>query len=544
MFSRLAFKDYFLIWLALVVMGLLCRPLIPVDETRAVTVAWEMWQRGDFLVPHLNGQAYSHKPPLLQWCIQGLWWLLGVSEWSARLAAPPFALGSLVLTEKLAQKLWPEDLRTPKTAPLLLLATPVWALWSSLTLYDMLATFFTVLGLLGILHAARGKALKGFGIAGLALGGGLLAKGPAILLMVLPLALAAPGWTDGKPAGSWRRWYAGLLAATLFGAVIALGWAVPAAIAGGEEYRRLIFWGQSVGRISNSFAHSRPFWWYLAIAPALWLPWTLWPPLWRALKSVPWDGGLRFCATQALSAIVLFSLVSGKQVHYLLPVFPAMALLAARALSHASPSCKRRDQFLPGLLMTLAALTLFGLPWLKSMAEKGYLGEFADKTTEPEKFLLLGIGVLLLTARPHDTDKAIRNLTLAMLGFALTVHLAYRHIGWQYHDMRVMAERLATVEQKGEAWAYVSKYHGDFNFLGRLRHAPDEIYSQDQLLGWMATHPQGHVVIIASLTEANGDDGAEYSQYYRGKRKLMLWKSEVLLDHRNLLEALLRQAGV
>src|SRR5512136_2938861 len=104
--ARFFLKDYFLIWLALLVMGLIFRPLTPIDETRAVSVAWEMWQSGDFLVPHLNGMPYNHKPPLLQWCINILWMIFGVSEWSARLVAPLFALGNLVLTAKLARRLW------------------------------------------------------------------------------------------------------------------------------------------------------------------------------------------------------------------------------------------------------------------------------------------------------------------------------------------------------------------------------------------------------------------------------------------------------
>ena len=93
--SRFLMTNYFLIWLALALLGLLCRPLTPVDETRAVSVAWEMWQRGDFLVPYLNGQPYSHKPPLLQWCIQFVWRIFGVNEWGARLIAPLFALGKM-----------------------------------------------------------------------------------------------------------------------------------------------------------------------------------------------------------------------------------------------------------------------------------------------------------------------------------------------------------------------------------------------------------------------------------------------------------------
>jgi len=55
------------------------RTYFPIDETRYVGVAWEMWLRGDFLVPHLNGEPYSHKPPLLFWLFQAGWWLFGVT---------------------------------------------------------------------------------------------------------------------------------------------------------------------------------------------------------------------------------------------------------------------------------------------------------------------------------------------------------------------------------------------------------------------------------------------------------------------------------
>ena len=50
------------LWAVLVAVALFFRPILPVDETRYVGVAWEMWLRDDFLVPHLNGDPYSHKP--------------------------------------------------------------------------------------------------------------------------------------------------------------------------------------------------------------------------------------------------------------------------------------------------------------------------------------------------------------------------------------------------------------------------------------------------------------------------------------------------
>ncbi len=60
-------------WVLLLMLALLSRHLLAVDETRYVSVAWEMWLRGDWLVPHLNGEPYDHKPPLLFWLIHLSW---------------------------------------------------------------------------------------------------------------------------------------------------------------------------------------------------------------------------------------------------------------------------------------------------------------------------------------------------------------------------------------------------------------------------------------------------------------------------------------
>src|SRR3990167_10507470 len=91
------------LWLVLVAVALYLRPLFPIDETRYVAVAWEMWLRGDFLVPHLNGQPYSHKPPFLFWMFQLGWGLFGVNEWWPRLVPPLFGLANLYLVAVLAR---------------------------------------------------------------------------------------------------------------------------------------------------------------------------------------------------------------------------------------------------------------------------------------------------------------------------------------------------------------------------------------------------------------------------------------------------------
>ena len=99
-----------LLWLSwlvlavLVAVVLLTRTLTPIDETRYVGAAWEMWLRGDFLVPFKNGEPYSHKPPFFFWMFHVGWALFGINEWWPRLVAPLFSAGASGLVFLLARQ--------------------------------------------------------------------------------------------------------------------------------------------------------------------------------------------------------------------------------------------------------------------------------------------------------------------------------------------------------------------------------------------------------------------------------------------------------
>ena len=111
---------------ALTAVALLTRPLMPIDETRYVSAAWEMWLRGDFLVPFKNGEPYSHKPPFMFWMFHAGWALFGVNDWWPRLVLPLFSAGALLLTYSLARRLWPRRVGAPRACAQ---APAPWRLW-------------------------------------------------------------------------------------------------------------------------------------------------------------------------------------------------------------------------------------------------------------------------------------------------------------------------------------------------------------------------------------------------------------------------------
>ena len=509
---------------ALTAVAMLSRPLTPLDETRYVGVAWEMWLRGDFLVPFKNGEPYSHKPPLMMWMFQAGWAVFGVNEWWPRLVSPLFSAGGLLLTMGLAGRLWPDRQGLGGQAVLILASSLLWTIFSTMAMFDVILAFFVLLGMHGTFMAADGQSGRGFALLGLAIGLGVLAKGPVVLLNVLPVAALAPWWNPGLPRKGtptfnglkpvkdrmrWLRWYAGILTAVLLGAAIALAWAIPAGMSGGEEYRNAIFWGQTANRMVESFAHSRPFWWYLPLLPVLLFPWFVWPGLWRAFRQYAQQGldrGGRFCIAWMLPVFVAFSLISGKQVHYLVPLFPAFALLAARALASGA---RIAGMWLPVLLALLAGviLLLFALGWVKLPPDK--LPELP--TLWPGLVLILGGAAAYFLGRRFSRPL----LVLSLLGAAVPALLQLAWPFYPAHDVRPLAQAIHRAQASGHDVAHAGKYHDQYQFLGRLEQ-PLVVLPVRALDGWLMQHPNACAVVYVKKLERLQGVSVIASQRYRG----------------------------
>src|SRR6478752_8466875 len=94
-------RDWRLAWLLLLLPIALFLPAMPIDETRYLSVAWEMRFSGDYLLLHLNGAPYADKGPLLFWLINLAWTAAGIHVWVVRLGVLIASLISLLLFERL-----------------------------------------------------------------------------------------------------------------------------------------------------------------------------------------------------------------------------------------------------------------------------------------------------------------------------------------------------------------------------------------------------------------------------------------------------------
>jgi 4-amino-4-deoxy-L-arabinose transferase-like glycosyltransferase len=510
-------------WAAFSVASIWLRPLWPVDETRYAGVAWEMWLRGDFLVPHLNGAPYSDKPPLLFWLIHLGWALFGVNDWWPRLIAPLCALGSVPLLLKM-EKL----LRGPRgLSPWILFGTLLFAAFVTLTMMDLLLMLCAMAGMVGVLNLSKQERIPGLLWLGAGIGLGVLAKGPVILLHVLPVALAAPWWApelNGRPGRSYSRYYLDLLLGVLLGAAIGLAWAVPAAWAGGETYREAIFWGQTAGRVADSFAHRAPWWYYLPLLPLILFPWFVVPRFWTGLSSIRKEQGTRFLAAWLVLTLVAFSLVSGKQAKYLLPCLPGFALLAGHAL--AKGRAHGWDMLPPALGLGVAAAFLAGLrAWPEALRLPAWASEVPFW---PVVALALAAATLPFFARAHAAAQ-LRALAFAALFGMTVVGAGVMPALVPYADPAPVARVLAGLQARQVPLAHLGKYHGQYTFAGRLA-APIEILDPPELAAWVAAHPEGRVMTVerGRTPEGGPATAPEYQAPFRGAW-LQLWRGEALL---------------
>ena len=490
----------------LAVVGIATRPLTPIDETRYVSVAWEMWLRGDFLVPFKNGETYSHKPPFMFWMFHAGWALFGVNDWWPRLVLPLFSAGALLLTFLLARRLWPQHAGLGGQAALILASSLLWIVFSTAVMFDVMLAFWVLLGMHGVLAASEGKR-HGFVMLGTAIGLGVLTKGPVILLNLLPVTVLALWWNPGL---KWGRWFGGVGLAVLLGAAIALAWAIPAGQAGGEAYRNAIFWGQTANRMVESFAHRRPFWWYLPLLPLLLFPWFVWPGLWKALayhRKLGLDRGSRFCLAWMLPVFVAFSFISGKQPHYLVPMFPAFALLTARVLTDR-----------PGSRVGLPALLAAALGVALMLASSGQIAALHGQVVElpplwPGAALVL-LALAVWVAGRRGVSPVVNLALLGTVALALVQLAVMRSLGPLY-DIKPMAQAIKQVQDEGRPVANLATYHAQYQFLGRLETPLAELHGAE-LRPWLAAHPEGYVVIYLKDGQNLAAINARHKQAYRG----------------------------
>ena len=491
-------RDWRFAWLLLLLPIALFLPAMPIDETRYLSVAWEMRLHGDYLLLHLNGAPYSDKGPLLFWLINFAWNVAGLHVWIVRLGVLAASFASLLLFGRLARRL-DADPGLAARATLILAGMVCFALFSVAIMFDVLITTFVLIALHGVLDLDERRWSRGIVLLAVGLGLGLLTKGPVVLLDAVLVALLAPWWsaTARERPGPW---YGAVVLGIVGGLAIALAWALAAY--GMQGFWEAIVVRQTVGRVARSFAHARPLWWYFMVLPAMLLPWTLsLRAPWRSWRDCATTSkATRFGAAWFVPAFVVFCFFSGKQMHYLLPLLPGLALYLGAVLGRDGAQLRPR---LFGLLLLLAGIGLAAVPYLSAHADD--IGPIARMvkagTLTPSSLavfagiwplwglLTIALGAWLLRRR----EASAAELTLSAAAVAMIGMLTLAQGVGPYVDVTVAATRIKDYQDRGQPVAHLAWHHGLFDFPGRLTQPLEKVDWAD-LRAWCEAHPDGEIV--------------------------------------------------
>lgn len=301
------------------------------DEPDVALPAIEMAARGDWIVPTQNGTVWLDYPPLAYWGARLTGLVTGrIDPFTTRVPMLVFAIVLVLATARLGRQLgWREEGRL---AAIVLAGTPL--LWHQATnvQVDLGYAAAQVVGLLWYLRgdaaAAGSRASWGWRMLGFAaFGMAVLGKGPLGLLLPGLVLTLWHGWNR-----EWRQ-IAQLAPLTLVAVAVALPWYVILGQRIGWGVLREEFYLQNFDRFQTTTrGHGGKGWWYYGKAlMADFLPWVLLlgPALYHGWRTQRRDRRWRFLAVWILAPFVFFTVASTKRNVYLLPIYPALALVTA-----------------------------------------------------------------------------------------------------------------------------------------------------------------------------------------------------------------------
>lgn len=298
------------------------------DEGRNAEKAREILLLRDWITPHENFHPVLDKPIAFYWLIALSYKLFGVSEWAARLPSALAALGCVGIVYFFARAEWGQ--RRALWSGLILLTCVEFFVLARLVIFDMPLTFSLTLGLCAFYQASHSDDVKRRMVLCLLM---YSALGAATLIKGL-VGIVVPGMVIFGYLLLSRRWSTlrkiFLVPGTLLFFAIVLPWYLEMN-ARHEGYLRYYFWDEHFGRFaSDEFDRTQPWYYFIAVGLVGFFPWTLLLPLGIAgFRRKTCDDKTLFLLLWAGVPFLFFSASKSKLPHYILPIFPALAILTA-----------------------------------------------------------------------------------------------------------------------------------------------------------------------------------------------------------------------
>jgi len=350
-----------------------------------------MLATGEWWTVYLNGQPDFDKPPMFIWLEALSMKVFGVSDFAARFPSALLGFGSILLvyfiTRELTTSYW-----LPVWAMMILFCTQFFMRYAMRAMTDVPFTFFFELALLFYLIGLRRN--RYFILCGAAIGFAVLTRS---FLGLIPLGIILGHLTISGRWDAGRAKY--LIAGTLLALGLPLVWFVSQYQLHGSKFLALHFsftfdnLPLTNGKGADQFG-SGLLRYPLFLIKSYW-PWLplmvvgMWSQTKKAIKERDSTG--LFLTLWVLALIVPFSLAEFKWLRYIMPAFPAFAILSAVPLNDWITAHWRR-LFLKAAYAVLC-LTMVGMAlnpkYRVRPEEMRRLAPVAESATIPERKILL-----------------------------------------------------------------------------------------------------------------------------------------------------------
>ena len=309
------------------------RHLIPSDEGRYAEMAREMLVTGDWITPRYNGYKYFEKPPLQIWATAAAFQAFGIGDWQARLWTALTGFLTILCIGFTGARIY--NARAGWLGALVLASSPMWVIAGHFNSLDMGLSAFLVAALCSLLFAQSSEnktlsrnwmwacwacmalATLSKGVIGIAI--------PAMVFVVY--SISAWDWKI------WKRLYL-ISGIALYLAITAPWFALVAKR--NPEFLEFFFIHEHLQRFTQD-DHSRtgPIYYFIPLLLIGFLPWIAQIPssiaqAWRERRSYFSPSWLLVC--WFLVILGFFSISHSKLPGYIIPIFPALAMLVGNCL--------------------------------------------------------------------------------------------------------------------------------------------------------------------------------------------------------------------
>ncbi|HKC42935.1 MAG TPA: glycosyltransferase family 39 protein [Burkholderiales bacterium] len=491
------------------------RKIIRPDEGRYAEIAREMAASGDWLTPRLNAFKYFEKPPLQYWATAAAFAAFGVDEWTARLWVGLTGFLGVLLTWYVANRL-----RGPPAglyAAAVLGSATLYVVLGHLNTLDMGLSFFLSATVFAIALAQRDAASEGerrrwMLVAWGACAAATLSKG--LIGIVLPAGAVVLYALVHRDATVFKRlnWRWGLAVFLTIGAP----WFI-AVSAANPEFARFFFYHEHVERfLTTVHGREESLWYFVPVVLAGMMPWTLalLPALRAAWTAAPAERFRpeRFLLVWVATVFLFFSISGSKLPPYVLPMWPALAVVLGAALPGMNRRWLLAQAALCAVIGVAAALIAPSLPMRGARPEMPaeLLTALAPWAIAAGSALAAGALIAALAEWQGRRGTGVAALALGGLAFAqlgLAGHDALSPVSSAYHS----AAQVKKVLRPNVPFYSVEVFDHSLPFyLGRT---VTLVVNPDELAESVRWEPENFIPDFATFEQRWHEDGDAFAMF-------------------------------